>query len=61
MDGGMLFLIDSHDFCLGCVDLEPAFLGFFVDSVELFLGVLVFVTGPPAAWWRSTGSLSSSL
>jgi hypothetical protein len=38
MDRGMLFVVDSHDFRLGFGDL-----GFFVDSVELFLGVLVFV------------------
>jgi hypothetical protein len=43
MDGGMLFVVDSHDFGLGFVNLDPGLLGFFVDSVELFLGFLVFV------------------
>jgi hypothetical protein len=40
MNDGMVFVVESPDFCRGCVDLE---LGFFVDSVELFLGILVFV------------------
>jgi hypothetical protein len=35
----MLFVVDSHDFCFGFVFLEPGLLGFFVDSVELFMGV----------------------
>jgi hypothetical protein len=39
----MLFVVDSHDFCLGFVYLEPGLLGFFFYSVELFLVVLVLV------------------
>jgi hypothetical protein len=43
MDGGMLFVVDSHDLCLGCVDLELSLLGFSVYFDELFLSVLVFL------------------
>jgi hypothetical protein len=43
MDGGMLFVVDSHDVDLKFVDFQPGLIGFFIDLVELFLGVLVFV------------------
>ena len=40
LDGSMLFVFDSHDFCLGLADLEPGLLAFFGDSFEFFPGRL---------------------
>jgi hypothetical protein len=40
--GYMLFVVDFHDFCLGFVYLDSGLLGFLVDSIELFVGILVF-------------------
>ena len=43
LDGSMLFVVDSHDFCLGLADLEPSLLAFFSNSVEFFLDILMSV------------------